>query len=199
MTANSEELELKDRLNLIENMIAEGRRTTESWGWVFVLWGVAYFIATAWDFWGRSTLAWPVTMTAACVLTIVTISFKAHHHGPRTTIGRAIGSVWVAMGTSMFVLFFSLGSTGRFEYHTFVAIVGAMLGTANATSSMILKWKVQFACAVVWWATTVAACLGTATQTTIAFLAATFFCQIVFGIYGMIREARVRRQGEAHA
>jgi hypothetical protein len=38
MTANSEELELKDRLNLIENMIAEGRRTTESWGWVLVFW-----------------------------------------------------------------------------------------------------------------------------------------------------------------
>jgi len=32
MNTNPEELELKDRLNLIETMIAEGRRTTESWG-----------------------------------------------------------------------------------------------------------------------------------------------------------------------
>ena len=30
MTGNAEELELKERLNLIETMIAEGRRTTES-------------------------------------------------------------------------------------------------------------------------------------------------------------------------
>ena len=41
--SNVEEQELKDRLSLIESMIAEGRRTTESWGWTFVLWGVAYF------------------------------------------------------------------------------------------------------------------------------------------------------------
>ena len=52
MTASNEELELKDRLNLIETMIAEGRRTTESWGWVFVLWGLAYYVAIAWDIWG---------------------------------------------------------------------------------------------------------------------------------------------------
>ena len=48
MTASNEELELKDRLSLIETMIAEGRRTTESWGWTFVLWGVAYYVAIAW-------------------------------------------------------------------------------------------------------------------------------------------------------
>ncbi|MDR3727305.1 MAG: hypothetical protein P4K86_09715 [Terracidiphilus sp.] len=198
MTANSDELELKDRLNLIETMIAEGRRTTESWGWVFVLWGVAYYAATAWATWGHTYLAWPVTMTVACVLTGYLISLKRSRR-PKTTIGRAIGSVWEAMGISMLVLFFSLGMTGRFEYHTFVAIVGAMLGTANATSSLILKWKMQFACAVVWWATTVAACLGTAAQTTIAFLAATFFCQIVFGVYCTIRESSKRAQGAAHA
>ena len=39
MTGNAEEMELKDRLSLIETMIAEGRRTTESWGWTFVLLG----------------------------------------------------------------------------------------------------------------------------------------------------------------
>ena len=48
MTANHEELELKDRLSLIETMIAEGRRTTSSWGWTFVFWGVAYYVAIAW-------------------------------------------------------------------------------------------------------------------------------------------------------
>ena len=46
-------------------MIAEGRRTTESWGWTFVLWGVAYYVAIAWAALGHSTLAWPVTMIAA--------------------------------------------------------------------------------------------------------------------------------------
>ena len=48
MTGSMEEQELKDRLSLIESMIAEGRRTTESWGWSFVFWGVAYYVAIAW-------------------------------------------------------------------------------------------------------------------------------------------------------
>jgi hypothetical protein len=59
MTANAEELELKDRLSLIESMIAEGRRTTESWGWTFVLWGVAYYVAIAWSAWGINVVRWP--------------------------------------------------------------------------------------------------------------------------------------------
>jgi len=48
MTGNVEEQELKDRLSLIESMIAEGRRTTESWAWTFVFWGVAYYVAILW-------------------------------------------------------------------------------------------------------------------------------------------------------
>jgi hypothetical protein len=70
---------------------------------------------------------------------------------------------------------------------------------ANATSSLILKWKMQFACAVVWWAAAVVACFTSEVETGIAFLAALFFCQIVFGIYAMICESRRRNQGATHA
>jgi hypothetical protein len=203
MTGNFEEQELKDRLSLIETMIGEGRRTTERWGWTFVLWGVAYFVAIAWSTWGSSNLAWPVTMIAAGVITGIVASRTARSK-PVTTIGRAMGSIWIAMGASMFLLFMAMGISHRFEGHIFVAIIGAMLGMANATSSMILKWKAQFACAVVWWAASVAACFGTGNQSTIVFLTAIFLCQIVFGIYAMVCESRRRRlhkgnQGAVHA
>ena len=199
MTVNAEELELKERLNLIETMIAEGRRTTESWGWTFVLWGVAYYIAIAWANWGsHRSLAWPVTMIAAGVLTGILSSRNAGGR-PKTTIGRAMMAIWLAMGVSMFIVLMSLAMSGRYDLHVFVAIIGSMLGTANATSSMILKWKLQFACALVWWALTVYACFGKGKLLTIAFLAALFFCQIVFGLYGMICEARARRQAASHA
>ena len=49
MGGNISEQEVKDRLTLIESMIAEGRRDTESWGWTFVLWGVAFYVAMAWS------------------------------------------------------------------------------------------------------------------------------------------------------
>jgi hypothetical protein len=203
MIANIEGQDLKDRLSLIETMIAEGRRTTESWGWTFVLWGVAYYIAIAWATWGHSTLAWPVTMITAGVLTAVLASRIAGKH-PETTIGRAMMAIWLGMGVSTFITMLSLGISGRIDLHIAVAIVAAMLGAANATSSIILKWKMQFACAVVWWTAGVASLFGSENQAGIEFLTAIFFCQIVFGIYGMISESRKHKavdagQGASHA
>jgi hypothetical protein len=194
------EQELKDRLNLIESMIAEGRRTTESWGWTFVLWGGAYYLAIGWATWGHSAWAWPATMLTALIVTVVVASLNAGNH-PGTTLGRAIGSIWIALGISMFLLFLALGVSGRLtDQHVFAAVVSAILGMANGAAALILRWKVQFACAVVWWVAAVAACFGTEAQSTIVFLAAIFLCQIVFGIYCAIAEAQKRkRRGPIHA
>jgi hypothetical protein len=203
--SNIEEQELKDRLSLIENMIAEGRRGTESWGWVFVLWGVAYYVAILWSstsflgpIWGRQYLAWPVTMTLTCVLTIV-IGTRKQGTRPSTTISRAIAAMWMAMGISMFVLLLSLGLSGRGDQQVFIAVIAAMLGTTNAASSFILRWKMQFACALVWWAAAGVSLFVNITQSSIVFLLAIFFCQIAFGVYGMIAEGRERKQGASHA
>jgi hypothetical protein len=193
------EKDLADRVRLIENMMAEGRRKTESWGWSFVLWGLAYYVATAWATWGHSNLAWPVTMIAASVITVVAAS-RMSHGQPETTLGRAISALWAAMGCSIFVLLVCLSASGRYDGHIFMAIIGAMLATANATSAIILKWKMQFACAVVWLASAVIACFSSDYVTSIDFLAATFVGMIVFGVYAMICESRRRRQsGVAHA
>jgi hypothetical protein len=198
MTENFEPQELAERLNLIETMIAQGRRTTESWGWTFVLWGLAYYVAISWSAAGHPNLAWPVTMVAAGVLTAVIASRKVHDK-PFTTLGRAMAAVWASLGVSVFLLMMSLAWTGRLDAHTSVAIVCAMLGMANCTSSILLRWKMQFGCALVWWAAAVLACFASESITGIGFLIAIFVCQILFGIYGMVSESRARRQGAAHA
>ena len=206
MSEETDSVELAERLKLIESMMAEGRQRTASWGWTFVLWGVAYLVATAWSsglvggpLWVQRYLAWPVTMIAASIATGVGIS-RMKKGQPANTMGRALGATWAAMGISLFVVLMSLGLSGRYDQHVFVAIIGGMLGVANMASAIILKWKMQFACAVVWLASAVAACFGTVEQAGISFLTATFFCQIVFGIYAMILESRRHRQsGAAHA
>jgi hypothetical protein len=198
--------DLKERVALIECMISEGRRSTESWGWTFLLWGVAYYVAIGWAamgqrlaVWGGHMLAWPVTMIAAVVVTMV-IGFRKDKGHPGTTVGRAIVSIWISVGISMLLLFPALVVSGRIDEHGFVAIIAAVLAIANGASGMILKWKMQVACAVVWWATSVAACFGSQDQLIAVFLAALFLCQILFGAYAMILESRRRRQNrEAHA
>lgn len=194
------EQELRDRLSLIENIIAEGRRSTERWGWAFVLWGAAYIIAIAWSEWGHSVWAWPVTMVAALIVTVVAKTGKQ----PRTTKGRSIGSIWIALAISMFLVFMALGFSGKMtDPRVFVAVIAAMLGMANGASGLILRWKLQLGCAVIWWAASVASCFGTRAQSVIELVVAIFLCQIVFGIYCMIADAADSRQqrqhGELHA
>jgi hypothetical protein len=115
-----------------------------------------------------------------------------------TTMGRAIGSTWCAMGISMFILFDALGFGGHLiDVRIFIAAASAMLGCANAACSMMLKWKVEFGCALTWWATTVIASFGSVNAGVVAFLGAIFICQILFGIYAMVLESRWRRHREA--
>ncbi len=202
MTENQNELELKDRLSLIETMIAEGRRTTESYGWTFVFWGVAYYVAIAWTAYNQWPWAWLVTMMSAWLLCWAIIRGKQKNQPqrrPGTTIGRAISSIWIAMGVSMVLLFPALGFSGRFNWHIFVAIVAAMMGFANGASGMIIRWKAQIATAIVWWAATVAACFGSDGQCLVVLMTAIFLCQIVFGGYAMSCEARARRLEANHA
>ena len=95
----------------------------------------------------------------------------------------------------MFLLFFALGLSGRLtDQHLFVAAISAILCMANGASSLILRWKIQLACAVVWWVTVVATCFASDTQSIIVFLGAIFLCQIVFGVYCMIAEVQVRKR-----
>jgi hypothetical protein len=203
MTEDAEELDLKARLHLIESMIAEGRRTTGSWGWTFVFWGMAYYVAIAWTAVYHWPWAWLVTMASAWVVCIIMIQMKKKTQGerrPGTTIGRAIFAVWISMGVSMTLLLPALGFSGRFNQHLFVAIVAAMMGVANGASGMMLRWKAQIATAIVWWVAAVVACFGSSEQCTVVFVVAIFLCQIVFGGYGMLWEARVRKQqGAVHA
>jgi hypothetical protein len=207
MREQTNEQDLNERLDLISTMIAEGRRTTESWGWTIVLWGVAFYVAIAWSsgvftgpIWGGRYLAWPVTMIGTFVFVRVLASNRRKEaRAPATTIGRAMTSIWTAMGISIFALLLPMGASGRGDQQVYIAVISAMLGMANAASGILLKWKAQFACAVVWWLAGAVSCLGTITQSTLAFLIAIFLCQIVFGIYAMLMESRRNRRETAHA
>jgi hypothetical protein len=207
MDDNSKGTELTERLKLIESMIAEGRRSTTRWAWTIVLWGVAFYVAIAWSsglfggpIWGQHYMAWPVTMVSTWLLSVALLK-RTHRtaRAPMTTVGRAVMSIWTAMGISMFALLLPLGLSGRADQQVCVAVVVTLLGMANAASGILLKWKAQIACAVVWWAAGSASLFGSVTQSTIAFLVGIFFCQIVFGVYAMILESRGRRQGAANA
>lgn len=197
MTEDNNNEELRQRLELIENMLRAGRRTTESWGWTFLLWGIAYYVAIAVNHLTHSHWSWPITMISAGIITFL-LSMRRGKSQPGTTMSRVICSIWISLGVSMFLLFMSMGMNHMLYRQVFWTVACTLLAMANAISGMTLKWKMQVACAIVWWAAAVAVCFSNEFQGFVVFLVAIFFCQIVFGIYAMICDAK-RRNGNAHA
>ncbi len=195
-----QEQELTERIALIESMMQQGRKSTEYWGWNFVLWGVAYLVATAWssllpDAGGRQ-LAWPVTMLLAALLTTV-IARRRMRGQPRTERSRGIKATWMAVGSGIFVFAFPVAYSGHWEVHSFMAAIEVLLGVAHIASGTMLRWPAQVAVGGLWWAAAVTSCFVSANGVGFIFLGATFVCNIAFGIYLMVRESRAKAEARA--
>ena len=193
------EREIGERIALIESMMREGRRRTESWGWNFLLWGTAYLIAIGWSsfFPAGRALAWPVTMILAALLTIG-IARRRMHNQPRTEKSRGIQAIWTAVGSGIFVFAFPVAFSGHFQAQSFMAAIETLLGVAYVGSGLTLRWTTQIVVGALWWVAAIASCfVRTENGVGIIFLAATFVCMIGFGVYLMIRESRVKAQARA--
>ncbi len=194
--------EITDRINLIESMLQAGRKSTERWGWTFVVWGLAYYVATAWASLlpqaGGRTLAWPVTMVFTAALTAV-IARRRTRLQPRTDKSRHIQAAWSAVGFGIFVFAFSQAWSGHATAQTLMGGIETLLGVANIASGLMLRWKVQIGVGGLWWAAAAASAFATANGVAYLFLGATLVGMIGFGVYLMIRESRGNTQRPATA
>lgn len=191
--------ELLARFELVEMMLKEGRRSTEYWGWTFVLWGTAYLIAIAWTYGShRPDIAWPATMIAATVLTIV-LAIRKKRAKPQTPVSRTIGGIWAAVGAAVFIFSFAASISGHAEMHVYIATIEILLGVANCAISMTLRWRGQFLIALLWWVSAVATLFVGSQWITPIFVIDTLIGFLGFGLYLMYRERRDRRLRVQHA
>ena len=194
--------ELVQRVALMEAMIAEGRRSTARWGWVFVMWGLVYFVAIGWSFYlPYKYWAWPVCAGIAIAAGIVV---KVRQKRAGNLIGnirsRSIESVWQGMGTAIMLYVATAIASHHAGSPAYVAAILFFIGLAHAISAMILRWAVQAAVAAIWWISGCAVFFVTSDQSVVIFLVASFFGMILFGLYAMWLERR-RAAGmvQAHA
>ena len=202
MTTQPDAHELNDRLRIIESMIAEGRQKTRRWGWSFLLWGVAYYVAIAWATLAHSAFAWPVTMVAAALLTVA-IARRTAIHAPATTTGRSIGALWIAGGTALFVYGFCVANSWQASTPVLLGGIEVILGLINLASGLILCWGMQQLCGYLWTGFAAASFFVPPRIAGYLFLAAIFLCNILFGLFLMISETRtgkpISAPGSAHA
>jgi hypothetical protein len=194
--------ELVQRVALMESMIAEGRRTTTRYGWMFLLWGLVYFTAMLWViFLPFRNWAWPVCVALALVIGAVVKWRRRAAGGTESLRSRSIESVWKALGTTISLFVVVAIATHHFDASTYFGAILFFLGMAHATSALILRWGVQGVVAAIWWAGGVACFIFTTpAELATIFLTATFFGMILFGLYAMwLERRRASAQVEQHA
>lgn len=186
--------ELVQRLALMETMIAEGRRATVRFGWVFVLWGSVDIAGMVWQLYRPHWMwVWPVTMVAGFILQFTGMALRRRTGKwcSSSLKSRSISAVWGMMGVTLVLYCFS----GMFSNHawqaSYIAAIFIIVGMAHAISAVILRWGMQAFIAAVWWAGGIAAfLLVSSIYFCYLFIAEMFFGMVVFGLYSMWLEQR---------
>ena len=192
--------ELVQRVALMEAMIAEGRKSTARFGWIFVMWGLVYFAAIAWCVYLPFKIwAWPVCVAVAIATSIAVKARQKRASGRgEDRYSRSIEAVWKAMGSAIGLYVIAAIASHHAGSPAYVAAILFFIGLAHAISAMILRWGVQGVVAAIWWAGGIAVFFVSAGQSIAIFLVATFFGMILFGLYAMWLERRRAAALELH-
>lgn len=187
--------ELMARIELIERMVSQGRRSTEYWGWCFALWGTGQLAAIAWaTFGGRPGLAWGVTMATCGIITGLVIARKKATQQTETLLSRSLGAIWLCFGVSISLLAFVGNPLGIFSERAFCAVFLALMGLTSVSSGIILRWPLQAVSGIVWWLASVVVMLDRSEKMVPWIMIAMIFVgEVVFGLYLMARERAARR------
>jgi hypothetical protein len=190
--ANVNRDDLVQRVALMESMIAEGRCSTAHYGWVFVMWGAIYFVATGWAIYlPHGNFAWPVCVAIGIGTGVIVNARRKRTGAIESPKSRAIGAVWKMMGAGVTLFAFSAVAAHQADSAVYIAAILFFVGLAHATSAVILRWGVQGTVAAMWWGCGIATLFVSSQSAVLGiFLTASFFGMIGFGLYAMMLERR---------
>jgi hypothetical protein len=186
--------DLVQRIELMETMIAEGRRATTRCGWIFVLWGLVCLAGIVWEWARPSYWIWPTVLAAGFALMFLGRALQKAGPGHCANMqDRIIGAVWGMMGLAL-TLYVAAAMMRHLTWqHSYIAAIFMFVGLAHAISAMILRWRAQGAVAGLWWAGGVAMFFAhTPKAIFVIFPLEMFFGMVIFGLYAMMLDRRDR-------
>ncbi len=181
------------RLNLMEAMIAEGRRATGRFGWIFVLWGLVDMAGMGLEVEHPGHVwNWPLVITVGMVLqfAVLGIQRRRGYCSSSNTRSRAISAIWGMMGLTLVLYCFTAIFTHQAFSPGYIAAIFMFLGMAHATSALILRWGVQGAVAVLWWGGGMLLFFVSERWFVDIFCGEMLFGMVFFGLYAMWLERR---------
>jgi hypothetical protein len=185
--------DLLQRVALMETMIAEGRRNTGRFGWIFVLWGLVCLSAIGVGYFlPRSYWVWPIIIASGFVIQFVGIAMRRRrgHWCNENMKSRSVAAVWRMMGVAIILYAVPAAVTHTIHQIAYIAAIFMFLGMAHATSAVILRWGVQGMVAGLWWAGGIATYFVPRDYVITIYVVEMVCCMVLFGVYAMMLERR---------
>lgn len=185
--------EIVARLDLMEAMIAEGRHATCQFGWIFILWGLVDIAGMLLEFHKSHPWNWPLVIGIGMTIQFAGFRLRRRSRGAcrPNTQSRAISAVWGMMGATLCLFCFTAIFTHQAWSAGYLAAIFMTIGLAHSASAIILRWGVQFAVGVLFWAGGLA-CFFVNDDRWFLYIFGfeMLFGMILFGIYAMVLERR---------
>jgi hypothetical protein len=200
--------DLVQRVALMETMIAEGRRSTIRFGWIFVLWGLIDLAPVGWQLvvphsdWVE-IWSWPIAIACGVAIQFLGMAILRRRSSVACSSsmrGRSISAVWAMMGLTAMLYFAGAMISHKAWQISFAAAMLMFVGMAHGTSALILRWKAQGVVACVWWIGGIALFFLSYRYWLQIFASEMCFGMIGFGLYAMWLERRNRAaEGQTNA
>jgi hypothetical protein len=199
--------ELVQRIALMETMIAEGRKSTVRYGWIFVLWGLIDLAPVGWQLvvphsrWVMNW-SWPIAIACGVAIQFIVMAILRRRSGvvcSSNMRGRSMSAVWSMMGLTAMLYFAGAMIEHKTWQISFIAAMLMFVGMAHGTSAVILRWWAQGLVAGVWLAGGVAMFFVPVDYWLAIFVAEMCFGMIGFGLYAMWLERHDAGMVQPHA
>jgi len=185
--------DLVQRVALMEEMIAEGRRNTGRFGWIFVLWGLMCLVGVGWSYLQpKGYWIWPIVIASGFVIQFIGIAMhrRSGHWSSDNMKSRSIAAVWRMMSIAIILYVAPAIVTHTVHQIAYIAAIFMFLGMAHAISATILRWGVQGMVAGLWWAGGIATYFVPRDYVIVIYTVEMVFCMVLFGVYAMWLERR---------
>ena len=183
--------DLVQRVALMETDDCGGRRSTARFGWVFVMWGLIYFVAMGgWFFCPSKSGPGQFCVAIGILVGIVRCAGCARWAAAGTIVREALRRSGRPCASPSFFMG-RCGVSGHGDQPAYYAAVLFFVGLAHGASAGILRWGAQGLVAFIWWGCGIAMFFfRTRNEVLFIFLVAAFFGMILFGLYAMMLERR---------
>jgi len=180
--------DLIQRVALMETMIAEGRRNTGRFGWIFILWGLVCLSGTGLSYLQpHSYWVWPIVIASGFAIQFIGIAMhRRSGQWPSNNMkSRSVAAVWRMMGIAIILYAIPAILTHTIHQIAYIAAIFMFLGMAHATSAVILRWRAQAVVAGLWWAGGIATYFVPRDYVITIYVVEMVCCMVLFGVYAM--------------